>query len=72
MMVEENHEKTSFIIKYGIFCYKVMYFRSKNIGATYQHLVNKLLKNQIEHRIEVYMDSMLVKFSSIEHKHDLE
>ena len=40
MMDEEDHEKTAFITSQGLYCYKVMPFRLKNIGDTYQRLVN--------------------------------
>ena len=39
---ESDQEKTSFIISQGHFCYKVMPFELKNVGATYQRLVNKM------------------------------
>ena len=41
-MDEENPEKTTFITSQGLYCYKVMPFRLKNAGATYQRLVNKM------------------------------
>ena len=37
-----DQEKTSFVTSYGLFCYKVMPFRLKKVGATYQRLVNKM------------------------------
>ena len=41
-MAEEDQEKTAFIISQGLYCYKVMSFRLKNTGATYQRLANKM------------------------------
>ena len=32
-MTEEEKEKTTFIMSWGTFCYKVMLFRLKNVGA---------------------------------------
>ena len=54
-------EKTSFIIEKGLYCYKVMPFRLKNAGATYQRLVNKMFKEMIGKTMEVYIDDILVK-----------
>ena len=34
-MNPEDQEKTSFIIEQGTYCYKVMPFELKNVGATY-------------------------------------
>ena len=34
-MEEADQEKTSFVTSQGLFCYKVMSFRLKNVGATY-------------------------------------
>ena len=41
-MKEVDQEKTSFVTSQGLFCYKVMPFRLKNAGATYQRLMNKM------------------------------
>ena len=60
-MVEEDQEKTAFITSQGIYCYRVMPFGLKNIGATYQRLVNQMFSKQIGRNVEVYVDNMLVK-----------
>ena len=60
-MAEEDLEKTSFITSQGLYCYKVMPFGLKNVGATYQRLVNKMFSKQIRKNMEVYVDDMLVK-----------
>ena len=60
-MKEEDQEKTSFITNQGLFCYKVMPFRLKNAGATYQRLMNKMFAHQLERNVQVYVDDMLVK-----------
>ena len=60
-MDEEDQEKTAFITSQGLYCYKVMPFGIKNVGATYQRLVNKMFNKQIGRNMEVYVDDMLVK-----------
>ena len=60
-MTEEDQKKTAFITSQGLYCYKVMPFGLKNVGATYQRLVNKMFSKQIGRNMEVYMDDMLVK-----------
>ena len=60
-MDKDNQEKTSFVISQGLYCYKVMPFGLKNVGATYQRLVNCLFSHQIRRNVEVYVDDILVK-----------
>ena len=61
MMNREDQEKTSFITDRGIYCYKVMSFGLKNVGATYQRLVNKMFHEHLGKKMEVYIYDMLVK-----------
>ena len=61
-----DQEKTSFIIGQGTYCYRVMPFRLKNAGATYQRLVNRMFQKQIGTTMEVYIDDMLVKSTMAE------
>ena len=60
-MAEEDQEKNAFITSQGLYCYRVMSFGLKNVGATYQRLVNKMFSQQIGRNMEVYVDDMLVK-----------
>ncbi|XP_073103292.1 uncharacterized protein [Elaeis guineensis] len=58
-MAPEDEKKIVFITDSELYCYKMMSFGLKNIEATYQRLVNKIFKNQIDHNIEVYVNDML-------------
>lgn len=63
----------AFIMDRGLYCDKVMPFRLKNTGATYQRLMNTMFKEQIEQNVVVYMDDMLVKSLELgSHVTDLE
>ena len=46
-MTEEDQEKTAFISSQRLYCYRVMPFGLKNVGATYQRLVNQMFSKQI-------------------------
>ena len=61
IMDPDDQEKTSFVMGQGTYCYRVMHFRLKNAGATYQRLVNRMFQKQIGASMEVYIDDMLVK-----------
>ena len=61
-------EKTTFVTHWGTFCYKVMPFRLKNIGATYHLAMLDLFHDMIHHEIEVYVDDMIAK-SQTEEEH---
>ena len=65
-MDPDDQEKTSFITGQGTYCYRVMPFGLKNVGATYQRLVNKMFQKQIGTSMEVYIDDMLVKSTAAE------
>ena len=39
----------------------MMSFGLKNVGATYQRLMNKMFVHQLERNVQVYVDDMLVK-----------
>lgn len=56
-----DEEKTSFTSEIGTFCYTRMPFGLKNAGATFQRLVDRVFKSQINRNVEVYVDDILIK-----------
>ena len=60
-MKEEDQIKTSFITPFGTYCYATMSFGLKNVGATYQRVIQHCLKDQIEKNVEAYIDDVVVK-----------
>ena len=62
----DDQEKTSFVTGQGTYCYRVMPFGLKNAGATYQRLVNMMFQKQMGAYMEVYIDDMLVKSTTVE------
>ena len=65
-MDPDDQEKTSFVTTQGTYCYRVMPFGLKNAGATYQRLVNRMFQKQIGATMEVYIDDMLVKSTTVD------
>ena len=60
-MEPEDVEKTTFVTLWGTFCYKVMSFGLKNVGATYQCAMVALFHDMMHKEIEVYVDDMIAK-----------
>jgi hypothetical protein len=60
-MAQEDKEKTIFVTPWGTFCYKVMPFGLKNVGATYQRAMLTLFHDMMHKEIEVYVDDMIAK-----------
>ena len=60
-MAPEDMEKTTFVTQWGTFFYKVMSFRLKNAGETYQRAMVALFHDMIHHEIEVYVDDMIAR-----------
>lgn len=60
-MYKPDQYKTTLITNRGWYYYKVMPFDLKNAGTTYQCLVNKIFKEQIDLTMEVYIDDMITK-----------
>lgn len=66
LMHLDDQEKKFFISEKGIYCYKIMSFRLKNVKGTYQWLVNWMFKDQIGKTMEFYIDDMLVNLEKAE------
>ena len=60
-MAPKDMEKTCLITPWETYCYKVMPFGLKNVGATYQCAATTLLHDLIHKEVEVYVDDMKVK-----------
>ena len=72
-MKQDNHAKTTFHTEKGTFYYQKMLFGLKNVGATYQRLMDKIFVDQIGRNIEVYVDDMVIKILNEETLlHDVE
>ena len=61
ILTAEDREKTSFITKWGTYCYRAMPFGLKNAGATYQRAAIALFLDMLDRGVEVYVDDMVVK-----------
>lgn len=71
-MNPDDEEKTSFITDRGLYYYSAMPFGLKNMGVSYQWLVNCMFNDQIGRNIEVYADDLLVKSGDLtQHLDDL-
>jgi hypothetical protein len=57
---KEDKEKTAFITPYGVFCYQVIPFSLKNMGATYQRMMQNCLRSQIGRNTQVYIDDVVI------------
>jgi hypothetical protein len=60
-MNPNDENKTAFIADVVNCCYKVMPCGLKNIGATYQCLMDKVFQSFIGRNIEEYIDDMVAK-----------
>jgi hypothetical protein len=66
-MAAEDIQKTAFWVPstVGLFEYMVMTFGLKNAGATYQRAMNYIYHDLIGKLVEIYIDDVVVKSTSI-------
>nr|GEU60075.1 reverse transcriptase domain-containing protein [Tanacetum cinerariifolium] len=60
-MAPYNEEKTAFYTDHGTYCYTKIPFGLKNVGATYQRLVDTAFQSHIRRNLEAYVDDMVIK-----------
>jgi len=65
-MYDQDIGKTTFITEASNYCYQVMPFGLKNVGATYQRLMDRMFKYQIGRNMEIYVDDIVVKFDTLD------
>ncbi|XP_071728884.1 uncharacterized protein [Rutidosis leptorrhynchoides] len=65
-MVADDEDNTAFHTSQCIYCYTKMPFGLKNVGATYQRVIDDAFKCQIGRNLEAYVDDLVIK-STTEH-----
>nr|GEW51856.1 hypothetical protein [Tanacetum cinerariifolium] len=60
-MLQDDEEKTAFYTDQSTYCYTKMPFGLKNVGDTYQRLVDTAFQSQIERNREAFVDDMFIK-----------
>jgi len=72
-MYNRDVGKTTFITEASNYCYQVIPFGLKNAGATYQRLMDRVFRDQVDRNVEVYVDDMVVKSGTFDqHLADLD
>ena len=60
-MAPRDEELTAFRMPKEIYCYKVIPFDLKNVGATYQRAMQKIFDDMLHKNVECYIDDLVVK-----------
>ena len=60
-MYPEDQKHTSFRTPLGVYCYTVMPFGLKNVGATYQRAMSMIFQKHLCKTVECYVDDIAVK-----------
>jgi len=65
-MRKGDEHKTAFRTRYGQYAYKVMPFRLVNAPATFQTIMNTILREFLGHGVVVYLDDILIYSENME------
>ncbi|SAL95633.1 hypothetical protein, partial, partial [Absidia glauca] len=69
--IKEGDEwKTAFRTRYGHFEYLVMPFGLSNAPATFQHMINDIFRDMLDHYVIAYLDDILVFSPNDQEHHD--
>ena len=60
MMHPRDECKIAFMTELSCYCYKVMPFGLKNVGSTYQRLMDRVLAPMLGRNVQAYVDDMVV------------
>jgi len=63
-MALNDQDATTFRMRKGTFCYKVMPFGLKNTEATYQRATQAIFENMLYKTVECYGDDPIVKYKN--------
>jgi hypothetical protein len=70
VQVKEGDEwKTTFHTRYGHFEYSVMSFGLTNAPAVFQHMMNDIFREYLDHFVVIYLDDILI-YSKNEEEHE--
>ena len=68
----DDEKHTSFRTLLRVFCYTVMPFGLKNVGATYQRAMSTIFCDHLRKTVEYYCDNIAIKsHDKNNHLHDL-
>ncbi len=69
LLIKRNRKYTAFLITYGLYQFKVMPFGLVNALATFQRLMNDVLRDYLRKFYLVYLDNIIIYFKSLkDHK----
>ena len=59
-MREEEEWKTTFRCRYGLFEYQIMSFELYNAFEIFQHFMNDIFSDFLDHFLAIYLDDLFI------------